>query len=139
MFFSVPDEGYPKTCRVHYIWYLCTYYFCATQPNLLSTIIGNWKISILWRIYYNCKNNKIFACFFNTTETPFSYRTKIHMYTSIFFISRIYLWGLVASFGDMQKQNGAVRVIKENVFFINISLLLNYRTSISLLRTPCFT
>ena len=45
----------------------------------------------------------------------------------------------MASFGDMQKQNGAVRVIKENVFFINISLLLNYRTSISLLRTPCFT
>jgi hypothetical protein len=82
----------PKTCRVHYIWYLCTYYLCATQPNLLSTMIGNRKISILWRIYLHV--------IFNTTETPFSYRTKIHMYTSIVFIFRIYLWGLVASLGE---------------------------------------
>ena len=75
---------------------------------------------------------------FNTTETPFSYRTKMHMYPSIVFIFRIYLWGLVTSFGEMQKQNGAVREIKENLFFINSSLLLNY-PSVSLLRTPCFT
>ena len=39
------------------------------------------------------------------------------MYTSIVFISRIYAWGLVASLGEMQKQNGAVREIKENLFF----------------------
>ena len=53
---------------------------------------------------------------FSTTETQFAYRTKKNMYTSIVFFFRIYLWGLVASFGEMQKKTGLSERLRKTVF-----------------------
>ena len=61
------------------------------------------------------------------------------IFNSIVFISRIYLWGLVASLGEMKNKTGLSERLRKTFIFTNSSLLLNYRTSISLLRTPCFT